>query len=120
MDFTSFDKRRYPVVGAARGYGEWAPSYEETVATGLDIPLLESLRSIDWHSVELAADLACGTGRTGAWLKTKGVRTVDGIDLTPEMLELARAKGVYRDLVISDIAATPLAGGAYQLCTMSL
>src|SRR3982750_1611209 len=102
MDFTPFDKRRYPVVGAATGYGEWAPSYEETVATSLDVPLLAGLKSIDWPAINLAADLACGTGRTGAGLKANGVVAVDGVDVTPEMLELARAKGIFRALVISD------------------
>ena len=43
MDASHFDKRRYPVVDAATGYGEWAISYEDTVATGLDRPLLEQL-----------------------------------------------------------------------------
>ena len=120
MDASHFDKRRYPVVDAATGYGEWAVSYEDTVATGLDRPLLARLRTIDWAEAGPAADLACGTGRTGEWLAAHGVAAIDGVDITPEMQAKARAKGVYRSLQIADVAATPLVGGSYRLCTMAL
>jgi SAM-dependent methyltransferase len=120
MDAALFDKRRYPVVAADTGYGEWAASYEETVAAGLDRPMLEALTTIRWQDVAQAADLACGTGRTGQWLAGKGVRAIDGIDITSEMLALAAEKGVYRSLQVGDVAATPLAADAYDLCTMAL
>ncbi len=120
MEFTPFDKRGYPVVPARTGYGEWADSYEATVAAGLDEVLLPALKSVDWRSVRAAADLACGTGRTGAWLARSGVRAIDGIDLTPEMQAIAQQKNVYRRLAIADVANTGLAAGAYDLCTMSL
>lgn len=120
MDASHFDKRRYPIVDAATGYGEWAASYEETVATGLDRPLLARVTSIDWAGAGPAVDLACGTGRTGEWLAAQGVSPIDGVDITPAMQEQARAKGVYRSLHIADVAATPVATGAYGLCTMAL
>lgn len=120
MHASHFDKRRYPVVDAATGYGEWAVSYEETVATGLDRPLLAQIASIDWPAAGPAVDLACGTGRTGAWLAAQGVAPIDGVDITPAMQDQARAKGVYRALHIADVAATPLPAGGYRLCTMAL
>jgi len=120
VDASFFDRRRYPVASAARGYGEWAPTYEETVAVGLDEPLLAKLTSIDWGSVEEAVDLACGTGRTGTWLKAHGVRAVDGVDITPEMLAIAEEKHIYRRLSAGDVAGTELPAGCYQLAVMSL
>jgi SAM-dependent methyltransferase len=120
MQASHFDKRRYPTVDAATGYGEWAPTYEETVAVGLDRPLLARLTAIDWPQANPAADLACGTGRTGEFLAAHGVAPIDGVDITPQMLERAAAKRVYRRLKIADLAATPLASGAYRLCTMAL
>lgn len=120
MDADLFDKRRYPVVAAAAGYGEWADSYEATVAEGLDRPLLERLTAVEWASATAAADLACGTGRTGAWLHERGIRCIDGVDVTPEMLRQAAAKHVYRSLHLGDVAATPLAASAYDLVTMAL
>lgn len=120
MDAARFDRRRYPVVGAAAGYGEWAATYEATVAEGLDRPLLERVRAIDWPAVGRAADLACGSGRTGAWLAARGVRMIDGVDLTPAMLAQAAAKRIYASLHVADVAATGLRAGAYDLCTMAL
>ncbi len=117
---SQFDPRDYPVVDAARGYGEWAASYEETVAVGLDRPLLARIGSVDWSSVGAAVDLACGTGRTGEWLKGQGVGAIDGVDITPEMQAQAAEKNVYRSLTISDVAATGLDAGAYDLVIMAL
>jgi predicted TPR repeat methyltransferase len=120
VDFSLFDRRRYPVVSARAGYAEWADNYEDTVAVGLDRPLLDSLRSINWSEVRLAADLACGTGRTGTWLKEHGVATTHGVDLTPEMLQQAAAKRVYERLHTADVASTPLSSCTYDLCMLVL
>lgn len=120
MDAGLFDKRRYPVVPPAAGYGEWAETYEATVAVGLDTPVLESLTAIAWRDVGQAVDLACGTGRTGAWLSARGVGAIDGVDITLQMLERARARNVYRALHVGDVAATGLASASYGLCTMGL
>jgi SAM-dependent methyltransferase len=120
MEFAPFDKRDYPVVSSTSGYGEWAAQYEATVAVGLDERLLPRLTSITWSEVRCAADLACGTGRTGAWLSQQDVRVIDGIDLTPEMLEIAEEKGIYRRLYRADVAATGLASSTFDLCTLVL
>ncbi len=120
MDFSDFDNRKYPTVSVTQGYGEWVRTYEDTVPDELDVPLLSRIGSVDWASVQRAADLACGTGRTGAWLARQGVKRIDGVDLTPEMLELARNKGVYESLQVGDVLATPLAAAAYDLCIMVL
>lgn len=120
MDFSRFDQRHYPTVPTREGYGAWAPTYEDTVLDVMDLRLLERLRTVPWSNIEAAADLGCGTGRIGRWLRRQGVAAVDGIDLTAEMLEQARAKGVYRGLYLSDLAGTPLASGQYGLVTISL
>lgn len=49
-----------------------------------------------------ALDLGCGTGLCGPLLAPL-VETVDGIDLSPTMLEAARRRGIYRTLVQADI-----------------
>jgi len=120
MDFKNFDRRNYRTVPAKTGYGEWAATYEETVPNLLDIRALESLRSIDWNIARECLDLACGTGRTGEWLKTRGVSTIDGIDVTPEMLDRARAKGLYRSLLLGSVEETAIAHARYDLIVMSL
>ena len=55
------------------GYGEWVSTYEQTVEDAMDIHLLEGLREVSWEQVQRAADLGCGTGRTGAWLREQGI-----------------------------------------------
>jgi SAM-dependent methyltransferase len=120
MDFSLFDRRGYRVVSTEMGYAEWATNYDASVATGLDEPLLESLASVDWRQVRRAADLACGTGRTGVWLKNRGVGAIDGVDLTRPMLELAASKHAHDQLHLADVASTPLASSAYDLCMLVL
>jgi len=97
-EFSSFDKRGYRSVSARDGYAIWAATYEHTVKNDMDLWLLNELRSVTWAEVGRAADLGCGTGRTGAWLAAHGVRQIDGVDLTPEMLDRARARGVFAQL----------------------
>src|SRR5687768_2156566 len=81
----------------------------------LDYALLARIRSIDWHRQHRAADLACGTGRIGRWLRARGVSWVDGVDVTGEMLALARAGGVYARTVQADMRETTLPGAAYDV-----
>src|SRR5260370_12310387 len=120
MDFSLFDRRGYPVVSVEAGYAEWASDYDSTVAAGLDEPLLESLTSVNWRQVRRAADLACGTGRTGVWLKSHGVGTIHGVDLTQPMLDIAASKHAHEELHLADVASTPLASSAYDLCMLVL
>lgn len=115
MAFSDFDTRRYRVVDVRSGYGEWADTYEDSVQDAMDIELLEALRQVTWSDVRRAADLGCGTGRTGTWLRARGVPDIDGVDLTPQMLERARARDAYSRLVEAPVTSTGLAAGAYDL-----
>ena len=51
-------------------------------------------------------DLGCGTGLIGKYLAQKGFRNITGLDVSPHMLEKARNKGVYKDLVEHDLFDT--------------
>jgi SAM-dependent methyltransferase len=119
-EFARFDTRHYPTLGVRDGYSAWAETYEATVLDLMDLRLLERLTTVDWAKAGRALDLACGTGRGGAWLKARGVAFVDGVDFTEPMLERARAKGVYDSLVIADATATGLPDGGYGLITQLL
>ena len=115
-----FDTRGYPTVDVRTGYAEWAATYERTVEDAMDIDLLDVLTGVDWAAVSRAADLGCGTGRTGLWLRAQGVAAIDGVDLTPEMLEVARSRDVYDRLVEADVTATGLDAAAYDLVVTCL
>jgi SAM-dependent methyltransferase len=120
VDHAIFDKRRYPIVEVPEGYGEWARTYEQTVQDEMDLRLLERLRTVDWSASRDVLDLACGTGRVGVWLKGRCPAAVDGIDLTPGMLAIARRRGLYRTLAVADVSNTGLPAVTYDLCIQSL
>jgi SAM-dependent methyltransferase len=114
-NFSDFDARGYRTVDVRSGYAEWVGTYEQTVEDAMDLALLDQLATPQWASARTAADLGCGTGRTGAWLRAHGIAAIDGVDLTTEMLAVARERGVYRRLVEGDVAATGLEASAYDL-----
>ncbi|QIS17897.1 class I SAM-dependent DNA methyltransferase [Nocardia terpenica] len=118
--FADFDRRNYRTVDVATGYDGWAPTYEQTVMDEMDLALLDQLRHPRWSEVHRAADLGCGTGRTGAWLRGHGTTEIDGVDLSAGMLERARERGVHATLAQGDVRDTGLASGAYDLVISSL
>ena len=58
-------------------------------------------------------DLGCGTGLSGAAFKDLAAR-LDGIDLSPAMIEKARSRSIYDSLAVADIERG-LAAEAYDL-----
>jgi SAM-dependent methyltransferase len=115
MEFTPFDRRRYPTLGVRDGYREWAETYEDVVQDEMDLRLLARIETVDWARAGRVLDLACGTGRIGVWLRAQGVRPLDGLDFTPEMLARAEAKGVYDRVIHADMLATGLPAASYDL-----
>lgn len=120
MDHSIYDKRHYPIIDVREGYGEWVRTYEQTVQDEMDLRLFERVKTVDWTAPKVILDLACGTGRIGVWLKERCSAEMDGVDMTPEMLDLARAKNIYRTLYTADITNTGLPAESYDLCTQSL
>jgi predicted TPR repeat methyltransferase len=57
-------------------------------------------------------DLGCGTGLAGMMFRPRAAR-LDGIDLSPAMIEKARARGIYDALAVGDIETARL--GHYDL-----
>jgi SAM-dependent methyltransferase len=115
MEFASFDRRRYPTLPVRDGYREWAETYEDVVQAEMDLRLLARVGTVDWAKAGRVLDLACGTGRIGAWLRAQGVQRLDGLDFTPEMLARAETKGVYDRLILADMLATGLPASSYDL-----
>src|SRR6478672_2596117 len=120
LEFSRYDTRKYPTVSVTEGYGDWSGHYEQTVHDEMDIALLDRLRTVRWSGMHDAVDLACGTGRIGTWLRAHGVQQIDGIDLTPQMLDRASERNIYRSLHIADVARTGLESQSYNLVTQSL
>jgi ubiquinone/menaquinone biosynthesis C-methylase UbiE len=111
----------FPERSVERGYADWSKTYdlpgnplihlEETVL----VPLLDAL------TPGRALDAACGTGRVSARLAAAG-HDVVGVDATPEMLELARAKVPGAEFVEGRLEALPVEDGGFDLvvCCLAL
>jgi predicted TPR repeat methyltransferase len=91
-------------------YDDWAASYEAEVAVnGYATPgrcaaaLADNMPDVNLPIL----DFGCGTGLSGLALRLAGFTTIDGLDLSADMLAVARAKNLYRDLHQID-AAQPL------------
>jgi predicted TPR repeat methyltransferase len=107
---------------AAEVYRDWAATYDDDVFGRLGFVgsahIAELLVAhLPDRSVPVL-DLGCGTGAVGIRLAELGVTTVDGVDLSPEMLAVAERAGVYRTLAVVDLTAADvdladLTPGAY-------
>ena len=93
-------------------YRDWASVYDADVYDTLKVTGTARIAALlASHLTDRSAsivDLGCGTGAAGAELKRAGFAHIDGIDLSPEMLSVARSKAIYRHLFAADLLA-PLA-----------
>jgi predicted TPR repeat methyltransferase len=100
-------------------YEAWAPAYECELLNGYGYQAHTiaanalAARLVD-QSAHIA-DLGCGTGLVAEALVHHGFKHIDGFDASRNMLEQARVKGVYEQLVeidLTDLAAMP--AGVYD------
>ena len=86
-------------------YAKWASSYESDVADwGYATParLALALRQCGANVEKPALDFGCGTGLSGMALKAVGFDIIDGTDISPNMLEVAEQKPVYRQVWVGE------------------
>ncbi len=116
-----------------RAYQSWAATYDTEFRPGHgyiynDEVVAGFVQSFGAQGTEEAViDVGCGTGAVGESLSQRGVWTVDGVDLSPEMLALAAAKvdangrPLYRRLIEADLTApnSPIAPGSYAAAVSS-
>lgn len=96
-------------------YRDFADRYDSDFAEELGYSLAATVaaicRDLSGPLDVPVADIGCGTGLVGAALGGE----VDGTDISPEMLEVAARKGVYRQLFEGDLSARlDVADGAYR------
>lgn len=96
-------------------YAKWAATYEQFLETNRYIYALQVAEMFAERSLTRAGavlDAGCGTGRVGLELSRLGVSPVDGIDISPEMLEKARTMSgpdgtpSYRRLMEADLTSS--------------
>jgi len=88
-------------------YERFSSFYEKNICDDLYTQAPDRIRELaqaalgDREALVLL-DLGCGTGLAGVQLKPRAARMV-GIDLSPEMVELARARNLYDQLEVAEI-----------------
>lgn len=96
-------------------YDDWSASYEAEVAeNGYATPgrCAEALTQFMSDKNAPVLDFGCGTGLSGLALKLAGFTTIDGVDLSADMLAKAGGKKAYRAL--RQIGADSPIDGAYE------
>lgn len=88
-------------------YRVFSEHYDTKMRDNLSYQAPEQLQDLIRSEIGDAAgleilDIGCGTGLAGVGLKERAARLV-GIDLSPEMIELAGARGVYDQLEVTEI-----------------
>ena len=90
-----------------RLYRDWADTYDEHLESGLGYRAPELLSSMLSRVVSnfesKILDVGCGTGLVGSSLSTLGYTNLDGLDFSLDMLEVAREKRIYKNLIQADL-----------------
>lgn len=87
-------------------YADWANNYDSDTVDGMGYVGPALVAEALFERVSPAArilDAGCGTGLAGEQLAARGFLRVDGIDVSPDMLRVARGKNVYRSLREADL-----------------
>ncbi|MFK7762831.1 MAG: class I SAM-dependent methyltransferase [Roseobacter sp.] len=104
----SFLDKLYDVQGPASTrdlYDAWSQTYDDEVARhGYVTPgrCAEALAMYVDDQEKPILDFGCGTGLSGLALKLRGFSTIDGLDLSADMLDDAKRKRLYRNLCQTD------------------
>lgn len=89
-------------------FDNYSDYYETSLLEELEYGVPEKMKSIvaaggDWKkSFQHGLDLGCGTGLCGEAFSEMSAR-LDGVDIAPKMVEVARNKNVYNALYVSEI-----------------
>lgn len=88
-------------------YRDWADTYDDHLEQGLKYLSPQTIAAIFAEYMEdqsaFVLDIGCGTGLAGLAVAAKGFSSLDGIDISPEMLGEADKKGIYGSLIEADL-----------------
>lgn len=117
--------RAHAIAGASRSdpgyvrhlFDQFSADYDDRMLGQLDYAAPQILKDLadlvmPGRSELSVLDLGCGTGLAGLLFKPRAAR-LDGIDLSPAMIEKARMRGIYDHLFVGDIETA--LNGEYDL-----
>ncbi len=87
-------------------YTEWAESYEQDMnKNGYRTPerCASDLANVTTDRNLSILDMGCGTGYSGLALQKAGFTNIDGTDINPAMLEMARFRNIYNNVYLGTI-----------------
>ncbi|MGD9294344.1 MAG: class I SAM-dependent methyltransferase [Roseobacter sp.] len=101
-------------------YDAWAQTYDSGFAEAMDFLMpghvARLFRELKGQGPVL--DAGAGTGLVAAAIVGAGHPEIDALDISPEMLEVARSKGLYRKTIVADLTrALPIPDCAYKAVT---
>lgn len=101
------------------GYAEWSATYDQppNPLIALEEPVVHAI--VDELPIGHALDAACGTGRHARYLQERGFR-VTGVDGSPEMLAIARAKVPGADFRLGDLNRLDISDGYFDVVVCAL
>ena len=105
-----------------RLYAAWAGTYDRDSAAAMDyqLPLHVVQRFLTLCGQGPVLDVGAGTGIVGQLFQANEPLTVDGTDISREMLAVAHAKGCYRSCFWGDLTAElPVADNYYRAVVSS-
>jgi SAM-dependent methyltransferase len=88
---------------ARKMYGDWAPNYDESFGAAWGYIAPREIAAILKSEIATGAEILDIGAGTGLVAESLTGQTVDALDITPEMLEIARAKSLYRQLLLGDL-----------------
>jgi SAM-dependent methyltransferase len=108
-----------PEMDVTDGYAAWASNYDAGTNPLIvaEEPVVHGL--IDRIPAGRALDAACGTGSHTQYLRSRG-HQVTAVDLTPEMLAMARAKAPDTGFCLGSLASLPFVTASFDLAVCSL
>ena len=99
-------------------YAEWAMTYDtDLTPAGYESPrrIAEAIRKFSTPDTTIL-DFVCGTGLSGLALQAVGFKHIDGVEISPEMLALAKLRKVYNSVWQSALGEiTHVKRGQYQI-----
>ncbi|KAI0534845.1 S-adenosyl-L-methionine-dependent methyltransferase [Xylaria digitata] len=89
-------------------YAQWANTYNadlETSTYNYVAPSIVADTALQLGDQANGAvlDAGCGTGLVGAALAERGATSIDGLDLSPHMIQVAKRSGAYRSVCLGDL-----------------
>jgi predicted TPR repeat methyltransferase len=103
-------------------YAKWARTYDQSFAEAMGFLMPGHVARLfhEYNGEGPVLDAGAGTGLVAAALQADGPVVVDGLDISPQMLDVAGEKGLYRKTIVADLTKPlPIDDAQYNAVTSS-